>query len=100
MFYVAGRAIQGSMDTRVFLKFLYLTAMTGEAWPCHLSGQGDLQRGMGVLVALQAVIQPKMRGIPVAPATVRDNVPFAGGVPFMTVNAGDFVPVSRAVFFD
>lgn len=60
-------------------------------------GQGNLQGGVWVGVAFQAVRQPEMGGSLVATAAGRDHVFVAGGMADVTVQAGEFIAMGHAI---
>jgi len=97
---VAGRAVKGGMDGRVFLQLFQLTVMTRGAGGGDGSGQGDLQRCVRVGMALQAIGQPEMGGTLVAAAARRDNLFIPWGVADMALLAGEFVTVGHALGFN
>jgi len=94
---VAGRTGKGGMDGLVFLELLQLTVMAGGAGAGDGPGQADLQGGVGIGVAGQAIAQSEMGGPLVAAATGRDNLFVPGGVTDMAVLAGKLVAVRHAI---
>ena len=97
---VAGRAVKGGMDGRVFLKLFQLTVMASGAGGGDGSGQSDLQRRVWVGMALQAIGQSEMGGTLVAAAARRDNLFIPWGMANMTPLAAKFVAVGHALGFN
>ena len=58
---VAGGTVQGGVYRAVLLELLELPIVAGGALRGYRSAQGDLQGGVGIGVALQAVVEPEMR---------------------------------------
>ena len=75
---------------RVLFQLLNLLRMTGKAGVGQIVGQGDVQRGMRVLVAVQAAFQLKVLFARVAHAALGNNVGVCGGVTLVAFDAGYF----------
>ncbi len=85
------------MDGLVLLELFQLAVMAGGAGGGDVAGEGDLQRGVGIGVALETIVQAEMGDPLVAAATGRDHILIPGRVAHMALLAGELVAVGHAI---